>query len=663
MVGVGALLFASGNTAAASVGRFLQGAGGVFALVGAVYIATQNFPASRAATLIGATQMFGMAGGSAGQFVVGPADRRGPAVESSFWVGMGVARSRDQRAALPAAPEAASRRRGETTGCRRRSAALAHRLPQSAVDPVRADRRPAVHPDDDLRHDLGRALPAGGARASTTRPPCCARRRCRSAGSSAVRCSASSRTGIGRRKPVIVGGALVLLACLAWILYGPRGRASRRTSSASSTGIASGAAMLPYTVIKEANPPRAERHRDGRRQLPELHLQRAAGPRVRAGCSGSVVRRSRRDASSSTTRRRSSRSCAGVGLAIVLTLAPEGNRDRRGPRRARGPSIGSTEAMNRRNRNGKVRDSCSSAAAASSRSRPRWRIPARRPRWPARSRPRELGLITPILVGPAAKIEEIARSRPVSISRARGSSMRRTATPPRPRRSSWCAQGEAELLMKGSLHTDELLGAVVARETGLRTGRRISHVFIMDVPTYHKVLIVTDAAINIAPTLEDKVDICQNAIDLARLARRRAAEGRDPRRGRDGQLEDAGHARRRRAVQDGRARPDHGRPARRPAGVRQRDQQGGGADQGHHVGGRRRSGHPARRRTSRRATSWPSSSASWPTPTAPASCSARACPIILTSRADSVRSRIASCAVAMLVAHARRQATARDARR
>ena len=76
-------------------------------------------------------------------------------------------------------------------------------------------------------------------------------------------------------------------------------------------------------------------------------------------------------------------------------------------------------------------------------------------------------------------------------------------------------EGKAELLMKGSLHTDELLGAVVARETGLRTGRRISHVFIMDVPTYHKVLIVTDAAINIAPTLEDKVDICQNAIDLA----------------------------------------------------------------------------------------------------------------------------------------------------
>src|SRR6185436_434249 len=77
-------------------------------------------------------------------------------------------------------------------------------------------------------------------------------------------------------------------------------------------------------------------------------------------------------------------------------------------------------------------------------------------------------------------------------------------------------QGEAELIMKGSLHTDELLSAVLAKETGLRAGRRLSHVFIMDVPTYHKVLIVTDAAINIAPTLEDKVDICQNAIDLVR---------------------------------------------------------------------------------------------------------------------------------------------------
>src|SRR5262245_35449223 len=88
-VGLGALLFATGNTNIASVGRFMQGAGGVFALVGAIYIATKNFPPSQAATLIGATQMFGMAGGSAGQFLVGPLIGRGLAW-NHFWLGMGV---------------------------------------------------------------------------------------------------------------------------------------------------------------------------------------------------------------------------------------------------------------------------------------------------------------------------------------------------------------------------------------------------------------------------------------------------------------------------------------------------------------------------------------------------------------------------------------------
>src|SRR5215216_51255 len=89
VVGIGALLFATGNTQLASLGRFMQGAGGVFALVGAIYIATKNFPPSKAATLIGATQMFGMAGGSAGQFVVGPLIGSGVAW-SHFWIGMGV---------------------------------------------------------------------------------------------------------------------------------------------------------------------------------------------------------------------------------------------------------------------------------------------------------------------------------------------------------------------------------------------------------------------------------------------------------------------------------------------------------------------------------------------------------------------------------------------
>src|SRR3954452_18349105 len=89
LVGVGALLFGSGSSEAASIGRFIQGAGGVFALVGAAYIATTNFPASRAATLIGATQMFGMAGGSAVQFLVGPLIARGMPWQA-FWAAMGI---------------------------------------------------------------------------------------------------------------------------------------------------------------------------------------------------------------------------------------------------------------------------------------------------------------------------------------------------------------------------------------------------------------------------------------------------------------------------------------------------------------------------------------------------------------------------------------------
>jgi phosphate acetyltransferase len=125
----------------------------------------------------------------------------------------------------------------------------------------------------------------------------------------------------------------------------------------------------------------------------------------------------------------------------------------------------------------------------------------------------QLGLIVPILVGPAARIAEVAKKAKIDIAKME------IVDAPHSHDSAAKAvelvrEGRAELLMKGSLHTDELLGAVVAKETGLRTGRRISHVFVIDVPTYHKILIVTDAAINIAPTLEDKVDICQNAIDL-----------------------------------------------------------------------------------------------------------------------------------------------------
>ena len=124
------------------------------------------------------------------------------------------------------------------------------------------------------------------------------------------------------------------------------------------------------------------------------------------------------------------------------------------------------------------------------------------------------GLIAPILVGPEAKIREIAEKKGLDLKGARivdAAHSHESAA----KAVALVRRGEAEVLMKGSLHTDELLGAVVARETGLRTGRRLSHVFLMDVPTYHKVLIVTDAAINIAPTLEEKADICRNALELA----------------------------------------------------------------------------------------------------------------------------------------------------
>jgi phosphate acetyltransferase len=125
-----------------------------------------------------------------------------------------------------------------------------------------------------------------------------------------------------------------------------------------------------------------------------------------------------------------------------------------------------------------------------------------------------IGLIAPILVGPRARIEAVAREKHLDIA---GFAI---VDAPYSEASAEKAvelvrEGKAQALMKGSLHTDELMGAVVRRETGLRTARRISHCFVMDVPSYAETLIVTDAAVNIAPTMEDKVHIIQNAIDLA----------------------------------------------------------------------------------------------------------------------------------------------------
>lgn len=125
----------------------------------------------------------------------------------------------------------------------------------------------------------------------------------------------------------------------------------------------------------------------------------------------------------------------------------------------------------------------------------------------------KMGLIAPILVGPQARIRAAAQSCGVDLGDIP------VIDAPYSQASAAAAvqlvrEGRAEALMKGSLHTDELMAAVVARETGLRTGRRVSHCFVMDVPNHADALIITDAAVNIAPTLEEKVDILQNAIDL-----------------------------------------------------------------------------------------------------------------------------------------------------
>jgi len=126
----------------------------------------------------------------------------------------------------------------------------------------------------------------------------------------------------------------------------------------------------------------------------------------------------------------------------------------------------------------------------------------------------DMGILMPILVGPRARIEAVAKQHGLDIRRFE------IVDAPHGQASAEAAvrlagEGKVEILMKGSLHTDELMGAVVHKEAGLRTARRISHCFVMDVPAIDRPLIITDAAINIFPTLEDKADIILNAIDLA----------------------------------------------------------------------------------------------------------------------------------------------------
>jgi phosphate acetyltransferase len=127
----------------------------------------------------------------------------------------------------------------------------------------------------------------------------------------------------------------------------------------------------------------------------------------------------------------------------------------------------------------------------------------------------KLGLIRPILVGPKAKIQAVAQKHKLDIS-----GFELVDAPHSHAAAAKAVElvraGKAEALMKGALHTDELMAEVVKRDTGLRTARRISHCFVLDVPAYESALIISDAAVNIAPALKEKVDIVQNAIDLAR---------------------------------------------------------------------------------------------------------------------------------------------------
>jgi MFS family permease len=250
-VGIGALLFASGNSTAASTGRLLQGAGGVFALVGAAYIATTNFPASRAATLIGATQMFGMAGGSAGQFVVGPMIASGVSWRA-FWIGMGVAGLAISVLLYVLLPESKPAvRRDDWLKSAGRAMGIVFRNPQSILCGMIAGLLFIPTTIFDMIWGVRYLQEARGFDYA-----------------SAVMRSATVPFGwiigcpllgfisdrLGRRKPVIIAGAFVLLVCLAWILYGPADVFPPYILGLVA-GLASGAAMLPYTVIKEANPP------------------------------------------------------------------------------------------------------------------------------------------------------------------------------------------------------------------------------------------------------------------------------------------------------------------------------------------------------------------------------------------------------------------------
>jgi MFS family permease len=256
LAGCGCLMFATGDKTIATAGVFLQGAAGIFSIVGAAYIATTSFPASRAATLLGATQMIGMAGGSAGQFLVGPLIAQGLAW-NHFWLLLGAAGL--PLAVLiffitPSRPAARAEATQASGGWARWAASAVvtvSRNPQSILCGLIAGLMFVPTTIFSLvwgvrflqeSHDMpymvavlrSASVPVGWMIGSP------------------LLGALSDR--IGRRKPVIIGAAAVLLVCILLILFAPAD-AFPPYSLGLAVGIASGAGMIPYTVIKEANRP------------------------------------------------------------------------------------------------------------------------------------------------------------------------------------------------------------------------------------------------------------------------------------------------------------------------------------------------------------------------------------------------------------------------
>jgi len=253
VVGIGALLFATGNMTLANIGRFLQGAGGAFALIGAVYLITKNFPASMVASLIGVTQMFCMAGGSAGQFLVGPIIKSGFSWDR-FWIYTGCVGLLISGVLLVLLPKETPKTATGGPGAVAtllRSLGKVFRNPQSILCGLISGLlfipttilgmtwgvrflQEARGQEYDAAVMLAATIPLGWM----------------------IGCPLlgfiSDR--LGRRKPVIIGGTIMLLAVVTWVLFG-NPEILRGATVGILMGIASGAAMLPYSVIKEANPP------------------------------------------------------------------------------------------------------------------------------------------------------------------------------------------------------------------------------------------------------------------------------------------------------------------------------------------------------------------------------------------------------------------------